>query len=96
MARTTVADVLADGLARAGAGRLFAARASDPAAIALRAAAVRRGVPVHEAPDADGGGCAGRGERRGRRRAGRPASRVSMMRPASFAVSPTPSVIARR
>ena len=52
MARTTVADVLADGLARAGAGRIFAALTSDPAAIALREAAVRRGVPVHEAPDA--------------------------------------------
>ncbi len=52
MARTTVADVLVDGLARAGAGRIFAALTSDPAAIALREAAVRRGVPVHDAPDA--------------------------------------------
>ena len=42
MARTTVADVLADGLARAGAGRLVTARASDPVAIAVRAAAERR------------------------------------------------------
>ena len=52
MARTTVADVLADGLARAGAGRIFAPRTSDPVAIARRAAAARRGVPVHDAPDA--------------------------------------------
>jgi len=52
MARTTVADVLADGLTRAGAGRIFAALTSDPAAIALREAAARRGVPVHDAPEA--------------------------------------------
>jgi acetolactate synthase-1/2/3 large subunit len=52
MARTTVADVLADGLARAGAGRLVTARASDPVALAVRAAAERRGVPILEAHDA--------------------------------------------
>jgi acetolactate synthase-1/2/3 large subunit len=51
MARTTVADVLADGLARAGAGRLVTARASDPVVLAVRAAAERRGVPVLDAPD---------------------------------------------
>ena len=51
MARTTVADALADGLARAGAGRLVTARASDPVALAVRAAAERRGVPVLDAPD---------------------------------------------
>ena len=52
MARTTVADVLADGLARAGAGRLVTARASDAVATAVRAAAERRGLPVLDAPDA--------------------------------------------
>jgi acetolactate synthase-1/2/3 large subunit len=52
MARTTVADVLADGLARAGAGRLLTAQATDPVVIAMRAAAERRGVPVLDAPDA--------------------------------------------
>ena len=36
---------------RAPAG-IFAARPSDPTVIALREAAVRRGVPVLDAPDA--------------------------------------------
>jgi acetolactate synthase-1/2/3 large subunit len=51
MARTTVADVLVDGLARAGAARIFAPPASDPIVTALREAAARRGVLVHDAPD---------------------------------------------
>lgn len=49
MARTTVADVLADGLARAGAGRVFAAPAADAS---LTAAAERRGLDVVLVPDA--------------------------------------------
>ena len=49
MGRTTVADVLVDGLARAGAARIFAA--SDAPA-ALRGAAQRRALPIVEAPDA--------------------------------------------
>jgi len=49
MARTTVADVLVDGLARAGAPRVFAAPGAVPA---LVAAAGRRGVDVIAAPDA--------------------------------------------
>ena len=49
MARSTVADVLVDGLARAGATRIFAAQGA-PAA--LRAAAHRRALPIVEAPDA--------------------------------------------
>ena len=52
MARTTVADVLADGLARAGAGRLVTTRADDPTITGVREAAERRGVPVLDAPDA--------------------------------------------
>jgi acetolactate synthase-1/2/3 large subunit len=48
MARTTVADVLVDGLTRAGAARIFAA----PGAPApMRAAAQRRALPIVEAPD---------------------------------------------
>jgi acetolactate synthase-1/2/3 large subunit len=53
MARTTVADVLIDGLARAGVARLFA---TPDAAAAIRAAAQRRGVPVVGVPDAVAGG----------------------------------------
>ncbi len=49
MARTTVADVLVDGLARAGAARVFA---TPDAPSALRAAARRRPLDVVEAPDA--------------------------------------------
>jgi acetolactate synthase I/II/III large subunit len=49
MARTTVADVLIDGLARAGAARVFAA---PGAPAALRAAAGRRPLETVEAPDA--------------------------------------------
>ena len=49
MARTTVADVLVDGLRRAGAARVFVA---PGAAVALRAAAQRRSLTVVEAPDA--------------------------------------------
>jgi acetolactate synthase-1/2/3 large subunit len=49
MARTTVADVLIDGLARAGAARIFSGpRAPDP----LRATADRHGVAAVEAPGA--------------------------------------------
>ena len=49
MARTTVVDVLVDGLARAGAARIFAA---PNAPVTLRAAAQRRALPIVEAPDA--------------------------------------------
>ncbi|HEU4367118.1 MAG TPA: thiamine pyrophosphate-binding protein [Methylomirabilota bacterium] len=49
MARTTVADVLVDGLARAGAARVFAA---PDAPTSLRAAVHRRALDVVEAPDA--------------------------------------------
>jgi acetolactate synthase-1/2/3 large subunit len=52
VARTTVADLLADGLARAGAGRLVTTRADDPTITGVREAAERRGVPVLDAPDA--------------------------------------------
>jgi thiamine pyrophosphate-dependent acetolactate synthase large subunit-like protein len=52
VARTTVADVLADGLARAGAGRLVTTRADDPTITGVREAAERRGMPVLDAPDA--------------------------------------------
>jgi len=52
MARTTVADVLADGLARAGAGRLVVAPGDNPVILAVRAAATRRGLPALQAPDA--------------------------------------------
>ena len=48
-ARTTVADVLVDGLARAGAARVFAAPDAPPA---LGAAARRRPLDVVEVPDA--------------------------------------------
>jgi acetolactate synthase I/II/III large subunit len=53
MARTTVADVLADGLARAGAGRVFAAPGADAS---LTAAAERHGLDVIATPDALAGG----------------------------------------
>ena len=53
MARTTVADVLVDGLARAGAARAFAA---PDAPAPLLAAAQRRPLPVVEAPDAAAAG----------------------------------------
>ena len=43
MARTTVADVLVDGLARAGAARVFVA---PGAALTLHAAAQRRSLAV--------------------------------------------------
>jgi acetolactate synthase I/II/III large subunit len=49
MARTTVADVLVDGLARAGAARIFAA---PDAPAALCAAAQRWPLEIVEAPDA--------------------------------------------
>jgi acetolactate synthase-1/2/3 large subunit len=49
MARTTVADVLADGLSRAGAGRVFAAPGADAS---VTAAAERHGLDVVLAPDA--------------------------------------------
>jgi acetolactate synthase I/II/III large subunit len=49
MARTTVVDVLVDGLARAGAARIFAA---PGAPATLRAAAPPRALPIVEAPDA--------------------------------------------
>lgn len=49
MARTTVADVLVDGLTRAGAARVFVA---PGAAFTLRAAAARGSLAVVEAPDA--------------------------------------------
>ena len=49
MARTTVADVLVDGLARAGAARIFA---TPGATAALRAAAQRRPLEIVETPDA--------------------------------------------
>ena len=49
MARTTVADVLVDGLARAGAAHLFAAPAGPEA---LRAAARRRGLEIVDTHDA--------------------------------------------
>jgi acetolactate synthase-1/2/3 large subunit len=49
MARVTVADVVVDGLARAGVARVFAA---PGAPAALRSAAQRRGLDVVEAPDA--------------------------------------------
>jgi acetolactate synthase-1/2/3 large subunit len=52
MARTTVADVLADGLARAGSGRLVTAPGDDPVTLAVREAIERRGLPVLEASDA--------------------------------------------
>ena len=48
MARLSVADVLVDGLARAGAERIFAAPAAPPA---VRAAAVRRRLDLVEALD---------------------------------------------
>jgi acetolactate synthase I/II/III large subunit len=56
VARTNVADVLADGLARAGAGRIFVAPAggagaSDAPITTLRQAAARRGLPALDAPD---------------------------------------------
>jgi acetolactate synthase I/II/III large subunit len=53
MARTTVADVLLDGLRRAGAARVFA---TTDATAALRAAAERSRLPVVEAPGAAAGG----------------------------------------
>jgi acetolactate synthase I/II/III large subunit len=53
MARTTVADVLADGLARAGTGRVFAASGAPSA---LRAAAARRALALVDAPDATAAG----------------------------------------
>jgi acetolactate synthase I/II/III large subunit len=53
MARTSVADVVIDGLARAGAARVFSTAAACPA---LRAAAPRRGLDVIEAPDATAAG----------------------------------------
>jgi len=49
MARTTVADVLVDGLARAGAARIFS---GPPAADSWLAAAQRRRLAVVEIPDA--------------------------------------------
>src|SRR5262245_39141293 len=49
MARTTVGDVLVDGLARAGAGRLFAAPAGPEG---LRAAARRRALEIVDTYDA--------------------------------------------
>ena len=49
MARTTVADVLIDGLARAGAARVFAAPGGP---VALADAARRRPLEIVEAPDA--------------------------------------------
>jgi acetolactate synthase-1/2/3 large subunit len=49
MARTTVADVLVDGLGRAGAGRLFAA---PGAPLSVIDAARRRGLDVVETPEA--------------------------------------------
>jgi len=52
MARTTVADVIADGLARAGAGRVIVAPGDDPVFAGVRAAAERRGLPILDAPDA--------------------------------------------
>ena len=52
MARTTVADVLADGLARAGAGRLVVAPGDNPVILAVREAATRRGLAALQAPDA--------------------------------------------
>jgi acetolactate synthase-1/2/3 large subunit len=48
MAGTSVADVLVDGLARAGAARIFAAPAAPPA---VRTAAARRRLDVVDAPD---------------------------------------------
>jgi thiamine pyrophosphate-dependent acetolactate synthase large subunit-like protein len=53
MARTTVADVLVDGLARAGARRVFA---GPGAPAALSAAARRRGLDVLESPEATAAG----------------------------------------
>jgi acetolactate synthase-1/2/3 large subunit len=53
VARTTVADVLVDGLARAGAPRVFAAPGS---AAALGAAARRRPLDVVEVPDSTAAG----------------------------------------
>jgi acetolactate synthase I/II/III large subunit len=53
MARTTVADVLVDGLARAGAARVFA---TADAPVALADAAARRGLDVFAAPDAPAAG----------------------------------------
>ena len=53
MARTGVADVLVDGVARAGAVRMFA---TPDAPIALRAAAQRRALEVVDAPDAAAAG----------------------------------------
>jgi acetolactate synthase-1/2/3 large subunit len=44
--------VLADGLARAGAGQLVAAPGDTPVTLAVREAAARRGLPVLQAPDA--------------------------------------------
>ena len=52
MARTTVADVLVDGLARATVGRLVVAPGNHLVTEAVRAAAERRGVSVLEVPDA--------------------------------------------
>ena len=52
MARTTVADVLAEGLARAGTGRIVSTRVGTPVATAVRDASMRRGIPVIDAPDA--------------------------------------------
>ena len=101
MARTTVADVLADGLARAGAGRIFVAPAggagaSDGAITALRQAAARRGLPALDAPDAAVAArlaaVSGEVGRRARSAARRPGRRAW----ASCAVSPTRSAIARR
>ena len=53
MASTTVADVLLDGLARAGAGRVFAAPGAGPG---LLDAVRRRGLDVVAAPDAASSG----------------------------------------
>jgi acetolactate synthase-1/2/3 large subunit len=53
MARTSVADVLVDGLARAGAARIFAAPAAPPAVLA---AAARRPLDVVDAPDSTSAG----------------------------------------
>ena len=53
MARTTVADVLADGLVRAGAARVFVAPGG---ATALRVAAARGSLTVIDTPDATAAG----------------------------------------
>jgi acetolactate synthase-1/2/3 large subunit len=52
MARTNVADVLADGLARSGAGRLIVAQGGSAVTDAVRGAAERRGLPILETSDA--------------------------------------------